>query len=199
MKKTVLSLLLIGSMFSASQAQKEQGQSVLHTDVGYSFIYALFKLTPSNSGIKMNPTPVIGLGYDYSIVDHFSLGLAANHHSIDISIPYTYTDNNNDIVMEDMHQYLSHTNIALRPLFHYGNNDRFDFYSGARLGFSVWSSSFKTTDLNYTTTNERAVILALQILTGMRAYFTDTFGMSAEFGLGSPYVANIGLNFRFPY
>jgi hypothetical protein len=119
------------------------------------------------------------------------------------------------------------TTIAARLLFHYGNKKRFDCYTGFRLGVGIWSvktsanidkatlarainglkeefsisaddiPTFNKVDESLKTGASFVLPQAQLILFGIRGYVTEHIGINGELAVGSPYVASLGVNYRF--
>lgn len=113
---------------------------------------------------------------------------------------YEYTDygSNN----EDFKTTIYRSNFAIRGLFHYGNNDMLDMYSGVRFGMTNWT--FKTDydgadyDVEQDVSFSNGTLGAPQlILFGIRGYFYENWGANLEFAIGSPHYLSIGFNYRF--
>lgn len=184
---------------SKALAQKEQGRSVVNLGVGYSLIGAIFKGTYNVANypdLKNTSIPPINLSYDFALKDNFSLGIASAYEKI----AFKWTDD--DGFTTNTYSYevgFTRLNIAARPLFHFGNNDDLDLYSGLRIGMNKWTVFTKSDDPNY---NDEDVTIGLggfgvQALFGMRYFFNENFGVQTELGIGSPYVAEFGLAIQF--
>ncbi len=118
------------------------------------------------------------------------------------------------------------TTFAARFLLHYGNKGKIDCYSGLRLGVGLWSVKLAA-DLDpevltrvvdgveeeldlpagqelpaFLTDKVKAkvpfVLPQVQLIVfGLRGYVTNNIGLNFELAAGSPYVAALGLNYRF--
>jgi outer membrane protein W len=69
-----------------------------------------------------------------------------------------------------------------------------------RIGYQTWAVSNDSNDPFYIDGDEAIEVLSrptVQPLLGARYFFTENIGVNLELGLGSPYVAMVGANFRF--
>lgn len=205
MKKTLLMLLLAGGVLSShnASAQREQNEVVITAGVGYSLGMALFKgvmntaLRESNLN-EIKGTPIINGMVDYGITDNFSVGAAISYHQWNWQDQYT--DTSGVTTMGNVRA--SRNNIGLRGLFHFGNNNRVDLYTGARVGYSLWRFKADASNTNGESASDfsaPAGIFTAQALFGARAYFNEIIGANFEFGIGTaPYFLSGGLSFRIP-
>lgn len=199
MKKTTLLFaicaLLIGTSNNAD-AQKYKGESVVTLGAGYSFVGALFDAVSTDA----TAAPAILVMYDYAIGDKFTLGAAFSYQSMGYSFDNTYYSTANVPMTEVVEFKYARMNFGIRPLFHFGNNDDMDWYTGLRIGYQTWAVSNDSNDPFYIDGDEAIEVLSrptVQPLLGARYFFTENIGVNLEVGLGSPYVAMVGANFRF--
>jgi len=183
-----------------------QGQLTINIGVGYSpgFDGEVAFVTPVFP-VRQNPeyftcssiTPSLGGTIDYGIGKKFSIGLAASYQSEMIS--HEETPYNDEI---------SRTNAAIRFLYHLNRKStRFDNYIGLRLGCSYWQdrpslTSFYQTvpypiPIFYFIGASHLLVPSFQFLYGICLYISDTFGFHLEAGIGSPYLIEGGITFRF--
>jgi opacity protein-like surface antigen len=195
MKKFALLFLL--SPFVVT-AQQTTGESVISAGVGYSLIGALFSVSSDLAETESFATPAIHFGYDYGLTDNMSLGLAVGYQKMGIRYTdYEYFNSDDELVTEDFEWSLSRLNIGARALFHYGNNDKFDMYSGARFGFQSFNSKSDSSDPNFDATDFKGGAFGVQLVAfGARGYFTEALGFNFELAIGSPYLVMGGLCYR---
>ncbi|HSY77289.1 MAG TPA: hypothetical protein VK890_10555, partial [Bacteroidia bacterium] len=92
------------------------------------------------------------------------------------------------------------TNIALRYLLHFGHGQNNDTYIGTRVGASWWTdtpvapSTYKS--LWQWGPQYNIPKPSFQILFGYRGYFSRVIGIHLEVGIGTPYLAEAGINFK---
>jgi hypothetical protein len=155
--------------------------------------------------VDLKATASYGINYDYGINKWFSIGLATGYNRFQFKSP------NIQIDLEDGTTYqgfidasLSRTNIAIRPLFHYGNKGRIDMYSGFRIGANIWSANIKADrellpeDFGDVPLKNAGATLGLQFIPfGLRGYVTEHVGLGFELGLGGPHYAALQLDYRF--
>src|ERR1051326_180569 len=131
-----LTVLLPGK----ARAQNAQGQSVATIGAGASLAGLVFAFVKnaSNQGSdyssKLTSTPAILASYDYGIADRFSLGLAFSYQQFGVQYTnYTYTNSQGVDVTGSFSDKLSRINFGLRPIFHFGTDNKMDGYFGARI------------------------------------------------------------------
>jgi hypothetical protein len=141
-------------------------------------------------------TPNLGAIIEYGITKKTSIGLAASYQSEIIDPDESpYTD------------FITRINMAVRILQHLNKrNPKFDSYIGIRFGDSYWtdvptirsyypySSSIPQI---YFINKPSLWVPSVQLLYGMRIYLSNSMGIHFEVGIGSPYLAEAGISFRF--
>jgi opacity protein-like surface antigen len=143
--------------------------------------------------------PAFQMTYDYQVNNWFSIGAAGSYQMMGVKVKnWSYYDESDNLVTEDFKTSLNRLNVAVRPLFHYGNMERFDMYSGLRIGYTKWNVSTTSTDPNYDALKlVKGGHVAFQlVMFGLRAYVTDNIGLNCELGLGGPHYFAVGLNVR---
>jgi opacity protein-like surface antigen len=196
MKKTIITLVVAaGMLYAPVQAQDQK--STVCLNVGVSLVGQILSVADNGSTATL---PAFQLTYDYDISNWFSLGLAGSYQLMGIDYEdYSYIDENNEVVYEDFTTDITRMNFALRALFHYGNFDRIDMYSGVRLGYTNWGFSSDSSDPLYDSDDVlKGGGFAPQVVAfGIRGYFTDNIGINVELAIGPPSYMSAGLNFRF--
>lgn len=206
-KILLLTFLVTAGFLSTSTAQNADYKHVISGTAGLNLfqIVALIDNFDETSAenLKIKGTASYGLSYDYGINKWFSLGGATAFNK------FSFYADVIDIDLEDGTTYsglvdlkLSRTNIAIRPLFHYLNEGKVDFYSGFRVGLNVWSVDFKADsgllpeDINGQL-RDSGVGLAFQVIPlGMRGYITPNLALGFETGLGAPHYLSAQLSYR---
>jgi hypothetical protein len=200
--KLFLVSLMTAFVFNA-QAQKSEGTSVATLGLGYSLVNNLFKAgLETYPEITVTSVPTIAVTYDFALTDNFSIGVAGAYQSIGGEINNTYTDGNQVEQTELAKANYSRMNIAIRPLFHYGNSDKLDMYSGLRVGYLFKTLTVDSDDpdaqieddLNDFVGNRFSLGL---VPFGMRYFFTDNIGINMDIQIGTPYVVSGGIAFQF--
>jgi opacity protein-like surface antigen len=199
---TILAMIMIFAIIKPAIGQEANENAEASTtsdynsqvslNAGFSLVGSLLNAISSSGGIegfKSTSLPAIQINYDYTIEKWLSIGAAASFQKLG----YEYTDVNDGNEFIDVD--LSRLNIAFRPLFHYGNLDNFDLYSGLRIGYEIWSINANTED--YSEASFANGFSFQLVAFGMRGYFTDNFGANVELGIGSPHFISMGLNYRF--
>jgi hypothetical protein len=132
--------------------------------------------------------------YDYGIASKFSLGAAFSYQQMTLEYKDTDTSNNQTFNYKDK---LSRTNVGLRPLFHFGENENLDTYFGFRLSMTFWDHSSNNPRVTGSSTDIwNSGKLRFQALFGARYFFNDFLGFNGEVAIGPPYYAAMGLNLR---
>ena len=199
MKKFILALSMIGFMFNAN-AQDSEGASVATVGLGYSFFNNIIKNSlETYSDVEVKSVPTIALTYDFALTDNFSIGVAGAFQNVSGEFTNQYIDQNFDIQTEIATTKVSRLNIALRPLFHYGDGDRLDLYSGIRVGYLIRNVETETNDelLNVLGDLDGNRFALGLVPFGMRYFFTDNLGVNMDIQIGTPYVVSGGIAFTF--
>lgn len=145
--------------------------------------------------VTRSSIPVLILSYDYTLAKHFSIGLAGSYQSWIIKIDPYY---NHGTPYAGATLAISRSNLALRPLFHFGRNPDLDLYAGMRLGYTIWAVKTDSPDPSVRSANsELGDNFAPAFIFGIRHFFTHNIGFNSEASVGAPYTLAIGINFRF--
>lgn len=207
-------------------AQNEDYQHVISVQSGVS-LFSPFRGTITGSQNSSDTTvsfrsgnasnfPQLNVSYDHAISQWFSIGGAISYNKVSMNLKevvYNRTENLGDVKLN-----VSRITLGARALFHYGNANRVDMYSGVRLGIGIWgvNASSSSLDNRLDEVFKEAggsgiwrsvlgnklkggfVLPQVQvILFGLRTYVTENIGLNGELAVGSPYFASIGLNYRF--
>jgi hypothetical protein len=200
--KHVISVQSGASLFSPFRGSVTSSQEISDTTVSFS------------SG-KMRNFPQLNVAYDYGVNQWFSIGGAVSYNKVSLDlkdVKYNKTENLGDVNLN-----VSRVTFGTRALFHYGNANRMDMYSGVRLGVGIWTARVSSNSLD----NKLDEVLkeaggsgiwrsllgnrikgsfpmfqAQVILFGLRGYITENIGLNGELSVGSPYFASIGINYR---
>ena len=209
MKKIILfSFALILGLATQTQAQNDDYRMNAGVSVNYTFTGTFINNATENLAgaftdevVSRKSTPSIQLTFDYGLTKWFSIGAAFSTQKLGlVSKNGTFTDSLGMSFPNPYEASLTRTSIALRPLFHYANNDRLDLYSGLRIQY--FSSKEENGSLNPNTTD----VLDFPTKTGFgvgivafgaRYYITENIGLGTEINIGRPYVVNLSVNARF--
>ncbi|MEM9887800.1 MAG: hypothetical protein AAF849_18035 [Bacteroidota bacterium] len=220
MKKSLLFVLALSISMGLS-AQNEDYKNVLTLNIGASLPGTLFDLFDNNNlnefeidvdGQISNVSgqfvgrsaPAIQVNYDYGIVKWFSVGGGLSYQNMGFEIQnLSYLDEDEALQkgVDLVDVGINRINIGIRPLFHYGNNDKLDLYSGFRIGLTSWITDVTASDTNIQndidSTPFAGVNLAFQVIPfALRGYFSENFGINFETGIGAPHYFSLGLNYR---
>lgn len=225
MKKYFLSLGFVFCVLTLF-AQNEDYQHVVSVQSGVSLFssfrgtvkpsYQPADTTVSFSSGKMQNFPQLNIGYDYGVVKWFSIGGAVSYNKVGLDLKdVTY---NKKEKLGDVTLNVSRLTLGARALFHYGNTNRIDMYSGVRLGVGIWTVKVSSSALDdkldevlkeaggsglwrsllgNRVKGSFPMLQAQVILFGLRGYVTENIGINGELSVGSPYFASIGVNYRF--
>jgi hypothetical protein len=212
MKKALLltAALIIGSVaFMPTQlrAQNFQGQTAVSGGVGYSIVGLLLtaiKEEANTSGdVRSSKTPVLWGAADYAVSDRFSVGACYTYQSITLKYNSYTTDQvdtagNNIVVYGDFNDRLSRQSIGIRPMLHFGDNEKLDVYLGARFSYVFWQYRGNRTDPGISgITSSFGIPVKPQFILGTRYFFIPNLGINAEFAVGPTYFMSFGVCARF--
>ena len=187
--KIILSFLVFSLGFYTLSAQRMAGESTIGVHTGFSLASALFSLSEIDANGDASTPPALQFTYDYAVTDRFSLGGGLSYQNFKLGY------SNYGETKESFDVQLSRFNLGIRGLFHYGNSETMDMYSGLRVGLSNWSLDIGTNDPNFDPPKTEGITFAPQlILFGIRGYFTEHLGIGGEVGVGAPHVVSFGVN-----
>jgi hypothetical protein len=231
MTKRLFTIVLSLCLITIVKAQNEDYKNTISVNIGLN----AFNTFAGSVGPERDSTgaqfdlgtfkagPTFQLAWDYGVVKWFSIGVAGSYNSA----KYTYDNvKYKGKSLGEVQLSAARTTLTVRPLFHYGNRDKWDWYSGFRLGVGLWSGrlSINSNDdlqqqlleqidedlrgfipafirkklVNNVGARAGFVAPALQIIPiGARYYFNDNIGANAEIAIGSPYYLSGGIDFRF--
>ena len=195
MKKCMLLLMLVPSVVFGQQTKKE---NVITAGAGYSFLGALLSLADGpNAQTKV--IPAILLSYDHGFSDYVSLGIAVGYQQANTKYTnYDWLDADGITRTSNFEVNGSRLNIGARTLFHYGDIENLDFYSGLRVSYQQYSVSDNSPDPDFSASFKNNNLLGFQLIAfGVRGYVGKHLGFNTELAVGSPYLAMVGLNYRF--
>ncbi|MEN0045829.1 MAG: hypothetical protein AAF806_02085 [Bacteroidota bacterium] len=160
-------------------------------------------ITAASGRFMGNAVPAIQLSYDYGLAKWFSLGAGVSYQRLGFDFTdFSYTDGQNqNNQVGDLSVDANRLNITLRTLFHYGNSDKIDMYSGFRLGITSWGLNVDASDPDieedFQTSPFAGIVPTGQIIPfALRAYLSEKLGLSFELGIGAPHAIALGLNYR---
>ena len=158
MKWIIPVLITVVLLFNHEQslAQREKGEQILTVGVGLSIWNLFAGVANLDDSINASSTPTFYGAYDYGITKQFSVGGSLSYNSFAFSNPYySYINSGGNIVREAISVVYRRVNLALRPLYHWGKNEDFEWFAGMRLGYSFWTAELETTCLLYTSPSPR--------------------------------------------
>jgi hypothetical protein len=194
----------------SASAQNEDYRHVVSVNAGLNIFQVLgaAQFVPLNdvqfSNAKGYGSPTFQFSYDYGFKKWFSLGFAFANNRFGAKYSNLVIANE---TIGDLNMKYTRNTFTSRVLFHYGNHDRLDMYSGLRLGVSLWNSkpSKDITDAQATALFESGGIGSARgkgvlphvgmTLFGLRYYVTENLGIGFESNIGS-YLASAQVNYR---
>lgn len=201
MKNTILLTLFCCVASLQIFAQNETYRSVGSASVGYSLTSTLLKIFENEydaGTISVKSIPALQLTYDYGVNNFFSIGVATGYQKFNVdATDFSYTNDEGIQNVEDFTAEFSRLNIAIRPLFHYANNDYLDLYSGFRVGIVNNNFNSDITDIDLRGFNNLTRFSFGLTAFGLRYYFTENIGAGFEVNLGAPYISALNINARF--
>lgn len=217
MKRIVIAFLLIVSSLALSAQNVENNTQIDYKNgLNAGFGSSLYGLVTNTfvKGIyvrKANAIPVLHLEYQREVQEDIYMGINASYQ-------YFYFDL---LPIDTAHSgvvtKINKLNLGLSADYLFLNHQKFDMYFGGQIGISFWTGQISFNQLiDYT--NEVFPAFLSNIITkrlisssknffytaysfqthlGFDKYFTENLGIRGELALGSPYMAMIGLNYRF--
>ncbi len=143
-------------------------------------------------------SPAYNFTIDYNLLNSFSMGLCGAYQSLTDhpdfdGYPETYET-----------EKISRYNMSVRILGHLSKNPLKYAYIGARVGMSIWTDKA----IQYTPPGPGLVVpstsmhsysrrASFLLFFGYRTFFSNEIGLHIEAGIGSPYILEGGITFRF--
>jgi hypothetical protein len=208
MKKTLLLTCALALVFAFAptnsvSAQNGDYKQNIYAGAGFSLVGGLFDALGSDTSgaFTTSSLPAIQFNYDYALTPKISVGAAFSYQAFGFDVmDYTFVDASQNSVTEDFSANLRRTNLALRIMFHYGNSEKLDMYSGVRLGMTGWNISSESTTgaaSDFFDGSYNGWGFAPQVIPfGLRFYVTNNIGLSLESAIGAPHFLSIGANYR---
>jgi hypothetical protein len=157
----------------------------LHGGIGIN----LFNFTESifGTGFETKVSPIFNVTGDLWVGRHFTAGLGYGFQRI------TITDTSKG---SNISAGVLRNNLGIRALLHTNKeNDKLDFYFGARIGYDMFSLSNGSSG-SFAGENFFHMYMH-QFLVGGKFVFTNNILIYCELGAGPPYMFNIGGGYRF--
>jgi len=214
--KNILKILIVLLISVSAYAQSDEHKVTVGVHAGYSLVGSIIKniadSNPNNSedNVDANVTPVLQATADFSLSNVFSLGVAVSHQVVSIdATDFVFNDNTGLERISTFTTSFRRSQIAIRPLFHYGNIENLDLYSGLRIGWLTRGfTDFEGEDIEGITEEIFDSNTGINPLVGgrfsfsvtafgLRYYFTDNIGAGFEINLGAPNLASVGISARF--
>jgi len=164
----------------------------LNAGVGASFM-TLAVLPILYSPQVLTETPAYNATLDYRVLSWLSFGVGIAYQSFTDIPEYGFDPAKWEV------EKISRLNISGRLLYHLTNEKVVDCYIGVRIGESQWADDIislqsSTNPKIYTCGNFSRG--SFQALVGVRLFLFYNLGFHFEFGIGTPYLLELGLTFR---
>lgn len=196
-RTTFIFIILVLFSITSVIAQNEEYKSTVTVNTGFSLVGNLLNVKTSEiTEFSTYSLPAFQATYDYSLAKWFSVGAAGSVQLMGIKY------NDYEGTGDNFETSITRTNFALRGLFHYGNNEKLDMYSGVRMGFTNWNISTNYDNPDYNADSDISISQGFGaapqvVLFGVRGYFNDNLGVNMEVCIGSPHYLSLGVNYRF--
>ena len=198
--------------------------------MGFSLVGGVMNVVDVVGGDKweVNPwrKPAFGFTLDKSTRKWFSVGFAFSSQQMGFKVKidtFKMDINNQKVpVLINVGININRLSFSFRPLFHYANKNKWDLYSGFRVGLTIWHLNLtsdqpdfglgsylkmdewmnkklnkKLEDLLTKKTKFNITSYGYQIiLFGARTYIYHNLGINAELCVGSPHFFSFGLSYR---
>jgi hypothetical protein len=222
MKKYLFSFVFCAFLTQMTFAQRDAdfAPSVVSVHAGLNGwqIAALSDNIIGVDDLTLKATGTYSLTYDYAPIKWFSVGGSLTYNRLKLETPSIGLNIGDRYYEGSLTGRLNRTNVGVRLLGHYVNNERFDLYSGLRVGANIYRASatiespdFEDVDvvgavldkiglnfLNLNTARISGTRPTLQVIPlGFRFYVTDRLGIGAESALGPTQYLSANVNFRF--
>lgn len=181
--------------------QNMEKRSTISLGTGHSFLGMVVENADiSDDNLETKSSPALQVGWDVSLKKWFSIGFGVSHQKM--YAKYTNTANTGEqYKIPNFTTDFTRMNYSSRIFFHYANENRFDLYSGVRLGYTNFNIDLDVPDFYFLPDkwmkHTVGKVTGQLVLFGMRGYFTDHLGVGGEIALGAPHVFAFSVNGRF--
>lgn len=215
MKKLITALFVVVSTITSAQNDLS-GKVIIEPVIGIpnaGRMYGAFLddiLFSDNVGFKITGSPVqYGGRLEYVALPKVGVAFEVNYEKAGFERTFfDYNYNPSSGLYEDTVITWSQTKIRFlgRFMFHFGNNEKVDWYTGAGIGYSheVHENPENEPYIeDYTFAFFPKLIdritgpFSARIFLGMRLMFSDNIGLITEFGIGGGSPLTVGLSARF--
>ncbi len=145
-------------------------------------------------------SPSFGVTYDYRLSPLVSIGGGVHRQQNRFD---NFRTANGELI-EGASIRANRTMLSARALLHYGNQARFEMYSGARVGLTIWTFKVKNSGndefdaFDLPVPSVGGVLPLVQVIPfGFRAELSPGLSLGGELALGSPHFAALQVGYRF--
>ncbi len=181
MKKLLLSLLVAVIAISANAQHFDKGTKFFHVGVGvispYAYSGSKMGVPPIHASLEVGVTDKIGVG---GLIGYTSSKYETSYWTGKYSWNFTYLI------------------IGARGNYHFYQDEKFDVYGGAMLGYNISSAKFESTDatLKQYVTEPKTGGVAFGVYAGGRYFFKENSALFAEVGYNIGWI-NFGYCAKF--
>lgn len=211
--KTALSLIALMASASLLAQDGNAWRTDAHTITGqfgvgwFGLVNDLDITYEDEDGIEYDVTfnggPATTLAYDYRVGRTFSIGAAYGHQAIKLTNFRRAGGAGGPGERIDGESRIARHFLSARGLFHYGRARNVEFYSGARVGLTLWrvtaDGGVEADQIVLLNSDGGDFVLPhLTIIPfGFKGYVGETFYLGAETMFGSPHVivGQVGVRF----
>ena len=202
-------VLFSGMTITSANAQAvEEGKVLVDVYYGFPNLYtSVFKTAYANSGsesnVKVSGLGPLGVRGEYMMTDKIGLGLDIGFNSSKVSYQEAYSVYNSTTgsfnnVTYDYDFSTRKIGAIVTFNYHFLDNDNFDLYSIAGVGYTSRNFKFESSDPDYTPATVKSLIpVGFKVGVGMRYFFTDNLGAQLQAALGQGGILNAGISFKF--
>jgi len=148
----------------------------------------------------LTSTPAYNCIMDYKFLRWLSIGVGWSYQSITDHPATEYGNGTFNYANWELEK-ISRYQVSGIMAFHFSKGQYRDAYAGFRLGQSVWSEQILYNNMAgidpWTTFNQHDITTSYQVFFGDRIFFFKNLGFHIEVGIGSPFLLEGGLTFRF--
>lgn len=184
--KKITFLLISFFTCSVASAQFEKGDMAVNLGFGVGNYYA------TGSGFETKIPPIV-LSGEYFIMENISVGafLGGSKSVYEYRYPSGYGYNSKEV------EY-TYFNLGALGNYHFVNQEKFDVYAGARLGYVnakvEFSGNISNSVLDGFGAKGSGLLAGAHV--GGRYFFTDAFAANAEMGYGIA-ILQVGATLKF--
>ncbi len=195
-------ILMIAFYGFKSEAQRKQDERrILSINAGLSVFPAdaRSRISKHDSVIHFSQwqIPVLLANFDFTDAKRLSLGASAGFQTMGGHLNY-FSDSTSSF--HSIRYNVNKIALNARLQYQFVNTNRFQLYSGVKIGFQSIFTIDDSRELNYKGVSqlEKSRTTFGLIPLGMRLLITKSFGLNAETSLGVPTYCSAGISYVLP-